>query len=432
MLVQFAVQNFRSIRDEQVLSFVPATKDKSLPGNVMGPQGESPQLLASAVLFGANASGKSNLLKALAFLRALVQNSATKHQPGAKLAVQPFRLDAVSRNRPTVFEIAFVHEQVRYIYTVAATVDRVVREELTAYPKGAPQRWFSRTWNGETCDWHTSSSSFKAAKDLQERTRDNALFVSVGAQFNHPQLTPIYLWFVQRLGFWNLAADHPARQDDLLGMQAFTSQLVKTDSEAKDFVVRMLAQADLGIDDVQIESLNASSVQLPEGMPAEIRDSILQELSAGRINATRFVHRHADSDAKELFDLIADESAGTIRFYTLLGPLWKMLKDGACIAIDELDASMHPLLARAVLGMLHDPAVNTKGAQVIATCHDASLLDQDFLRRDQIWLSEKENDGGTIIRPLTDFSPKQKDALQKRYMAGRYGAVPILPAHMGR
>lgn len=429
MLVQFSVRNFRSIRDEQVLSFVPATKDKTLESNLVG---EDPRLLASAVMFGANASGKSNLLKALAFLRGLVQNSATLHQPGAKLTVQPFRLDAMSRNADTVFEIAFVHEAVRYIYTVAVVPERVVREELTAYPKGSPQRWFSRTWNGSAYDWHTSSTSFKVAKDLQERTRDNALFVSVGAQFNHPQLTAIYLWFTKHLGVWNLAADHPARQDDLIGMQAFTSHLVKTDPLAKDFVVRMLAQADLGIADVEVVTLGASSMHLPEGLPAEIRDAILRDLAAGKINTTQMIHRHGEGDGREVFDLIADESAGTIRFYTLLGPLWKMLQDGACIAIDELDASMHPLLMRAVLGILHDPEVNRHGAQVIATCHDPSLLDQDFLRRDQIWLAEKGRDGATVVRPLTDFNPKQKDSIQRRYIAGRYGAVPILPAHMGR
>lgn len=426
MLVQFSVTNFRSLRGTSVLSMVPAAKDHSLPSNLIGT--ENVRLLASAVLYGPNASGKSNLLKGLAFLRWLVESSATLIQPGAPIGVVPFRLDAESRSKPSRFEVAFIEDGVRFIYTVEVSAERIHREEVVAYPKGQPQRWFTRIWNGSTYDWH-STSNFKSAKDLQERTRDNALFVSVGAQFNHPQLSIIYGWFIRRLGYWDLAAQRPG---SLEGMQAVTAQMAKNDPEAKAFIARMLVEADLGIQDIRVITLSSDHLKLPEAMPADIREQLQKELLAGRITSTQTIHRRPDGSGEEAFDLLTDESAGTIRLYTLLGPLRRMLETGACIAIDEIDASMHPLLVRAILGMLHDPEINRHGAQAIMTSHDVSQLDQDFLRRDQIWLTEKDAYGATQLTPLTEYRPKQKDSILRGYLAGRYGGIPVLPAHLGR
>ena len=426
MLAHFVVQNFRSIREGVRLSMTPAPKDHTLPGNLVGD--ESCRLLASAVLYGANASGKSNILKALAYLRFIVENSATRLLPGAPTGVVPFRLDAESRAKPSSFEVAFIEDGVRYIYYLTISPERIHHEELVAYPKGQPQRWFTRTWTGERYDWH-STSSFKPAKDLQERTRDNALFLSVGAQFNHPQLSAVYQWFVRRLGYWDLAAQQPG---SLAGMQAFTSQLAKNDPEAKAFITRMLAAADLGIQDIRVITLSSDQIKLPEAIPEDIRSQLQSELLAGRVTATQTIHQRPDGSGEEAFDLLADESAGTVRLFTLLGSLRTMLETGACVAIDEIDASMHPLLVRSVLGMLHDPEVNRHGAQAIMTSHDVSQLDQEILRRDQIWLTEKNTAGGTQVVPLTDYRPKQKDSILRGYLAGRYGGVPILPTHLGR
>ncbi len=426
MLVHFAVENFRSIRERQTLSMLPSAKDRSLPGNLTGTNDR--QFLVSAILFGPNASGKSNVLKGFNLLRSLVESSATAIQPGQQIAVPPFRLDAESRTKPTRFEIAFIDDGVRYIYDVAVSPARVEHEELVAYPNGQPQRWYSRSWTSEGYLWHTSGH-FKGSKDLQERTRDNALFLSVGAQFNHPQLSLIYKWFTQRLAFWDMAAQLPGAHE---GMHAFTTQLAKSNPKAKEFIARMLVQADLGIQGIQVDTLSGENLPGLETLPKELREQIQNALLAGNVNSVKALHSRLDADGVEAFDMLSEESAGTIRLYNLLGPLWQVIESGACVAIDEIDASMHPLLVRAVLGLLHDPLVNVNGSQAIVTSHDVSLLNQSILRRDQIWMTEKNTQSATTLVPLTDYGPKQKDSIQRGYLAGRYGGIPVLPTHLGR
>lgn len=193
MLVEFRVKNFRSFRDEQVLTLV-AGHDTTLPGNC-ATEGKL-QLLKAAGIYGPNASGKSNLVKAIKVMQDLVLNSAD-FKPGSKLPVTPFLLDEELEGKPSSFEVTFFYEDIRYQYGFTVTNERVHEEWLLAYPKGKAQRWYERTLNKG--DWKFSSFLKGEKAKISDKTRDNALFLSVAAQWNNEQLIHVYKWFKNKL-----------------------------------------------------------------------------------------------------------------------------------------------------------------------------------------------------------------------------------------
>ena len=403
MLIEFSVSNFRSIRDRQTLSLVANNRDKTLPENTV--PSEAPGLvgnsiLKSIVIFGANASGKSNVVGALGFLKALVVGSATDQKPGDETGVEPFKLDHASLTAPTEFEVAFVLEQVRYRYTVVLDRDRVQEERLEAYPHGRPQRWFSRTLNPENGAyvWRFSETNFARDTELSARTRDNALFVSVAAQFNHPQLTPIYGWFRYHLRTVNVA---PSSADF---MAEVTAERLAESVKYQEFAAELLRWADLGIEDLQLDPAEPGHVQL--------------------------LHLNPEMNEYVPFEL-GEESAGTQRFFKLIGPLTDTLQFGLCVIFDEFDTSLHPLLLRHLILVIHGAAVEEQGAQLILTTHDTTLLDSDLLRRDQVWFAEKDRAGATRLYPLGKHHPRKGEAIGKGYLSGRYGAVPRFDADVG-
>ena len=206
MLIEFRVKNFRSLRDEQVLSLV-ASKDKTSQDTHTFSTGlkAAPSLLRSAVIYGANASGKSNLIKALQYMRGVVVESATVIQPGQTYSVQPFRLDAESASKPVEFEITFILGGVRYQYGFTMTQQRIVSEHLLVYKAFKPQRWFERYFDAEAGkDMYEFGPGLKGPKNLWEgATRTNALFLSMAAQLNSEAMRPVFEWFSNGLVIFN-------------------------------------------------------------------------------------------------------------------------------------------------------------------------------------------------------------------------------------
>ena len=212
MIIEFRVQNHRSIREEQVLSFGASNYDKSLPQNLIDPELpglQEDRFVRAVALYGPNAGGKTNVLSALRFLKWLVTESAAGQKPEAALPTDPFRLDETSGTEPTHLEIHFVAGDVRYEFAVAVTRERIVQERLVAFPNGRAQVWYDRVWNGETgtYEWFPErSADFVRDAGIVEKTRSNALFLSTAAQWNNQQLAPVYQWFSERLEFLSLGA----------------------------------------------------------------------------------------------------------------------------------------------------------------------------------------------------------------------------------
>ena len=409
MLLEFRVRNFRSIRDEQALNLI-ASGDKELATTHLASTGlkSAPHALRTVVVYGPNASGKSSLLRALDYMRAVVAESATVIQPGQTYNVQPFKLDPATAHQPTEFEITFLLSGVRHQYAFAMTPQRIVSESLLVYRSSKPTQLFSRQHiDGDGYDYEFSTYLTGPRKLWQESTRPNALFLSMAAQLNSEQLSPVFNWIVRNITF--LPAGATVLPD-------FTTALLATE-QGRASIREFLSTADISIADVQAvprKGMQAQWVMSASGLQAsqEEREFLMP------------VFEHSTPKGSAKFEL-HDESEGTQRLYGLIAPVLDCLRDGRVLVVDELDSSLHTLLVRRLVTMFQTPELNPNGAQLIFSTHDTSLLDHTLFRRDQIWFTEKDADQATRLYPLTDFSPRKQEAWERGYLAGRYGAVPF-------
>jgi len=414
MLVEFRTKNFRSLRDEQVLSLV-ASSDKSQLDTHALETGlkAAPHVLKSAVVYGANASGKSNLIKALQYMRGVVLESAGL-QPGQLYErLQAFRLDATSVGEATAFEVTFLLEGVRYQYGFSMTQQRIVSESLLVYKAFKPQRWFDRRYDAETGkDVYEFGSGLKGAKNLWEgATRPNALFLSMAVQLNSESLHPVFDWFANHLVIFNEQAQ--------LSPQ-LSLQMLKQEGQRKA-ICDFLRAADISITDIEVTTrqtmVHTFNFDLVTGK---------REESVGEQPVDEVKFHHVTDSGSAVFDL-SDESGGTRNLLFLVGPILDILSKGLTLVVDELDTSLHTLLVQALVRMFHRPDANTGNAQLIFTTHDTSLLDAyGLFRRDQIWFVEKKPDQNSELFSLLDFSPRKSEALERGYLQGRYGALPFL------
>lgn len=427
MLVELRIKNFRSFGDEQVLSLV-ANRDKTLNENctTIGKL----RLLKSVGIYGANASGKSNLIKSIDIMQKLVLDSAD-FKPGRNLPVKAFLLNGKSQNEPSSFEVTFFHNGSRYQYGFTATSKRFQEEWLTAYPKGVGQAWYARTFNEKTGDYDWKYSSFlKGDKaKLADKTRENALFLSVGAQWNNEQLTTVYRWFEDKLRI------APPREN----FRPVTAEMLLDVEKEKDarealyeFVTDALQDADLGIRGINVTELkfDKDKIKFPKGVPREIQQKLVKHLEKEPRLKVEVVHLNTATGKEILFPL-KEESDGTQRFFQLLGPWLETVAGGFTVFVDELETSLHPHLTKELVKFIQSPDANQTGAQLIFATHDTNLLDPDLLRRDQVWFTEKNECGATNLYSMSDYKerrPRKGEAMEKGYLAGRYGAIPILKA----
>lgn len=424
MLVEFRVENFRCFRDEQVLSLV-ASNDADLPDNLAS--AGALRILRTAGVYGPNASGKSTLINAIEWMQGVIVGSSDV-EAARTLAATQFLLDADSSSKPTTFEATLLLKGTRYQYGFALTSKRVEKEWLYVAPGSRPRRWFQRETNRKTgkstWDW---GSYFRGDKlRLARHTRPNALFLSVAAQFNHEQLTPLYEWFAKQVRTVGTRTE----------LRAVTAMLLTSSVFERGFrdyltnsVVRLLRDADLGIQDLRVKELELPTpTAILDGIPETQRPVILERLKDEFGFEVKMLHRNVGTGQNVPFDIDA-ESGGTQRLFQLAGPWIEALSLGYLVCLDEIDASLHPLLSRELVRLFQDPKQNQNGAQLIFTTHDTTLLDPELFRRDQIWFTEKDNDGVSKLYSLYDYKEhraRKGEAMQKRYLSGRYGALPVL------
>lgn len=407
------------MRDEQVLSLV-ASKDKTLQDTHTQATGISaaPSVLRSAVVYGANASGKSNLIKALQYMRGVVTESATTMQPSQTFAVQQFKLDAGSVSQASEFEVTFLNEGVRYQYGFAMTSKRIVSEHLLVYKSFKPQHWFTRRFDADTNkDVYVFGPGLKGPKNLWEgATRPNSLFLSMAVQLNSEDLRPLFDWFLNHLIIFNEQAQ--------LSPQVSIEMLKEANGRKE--ICNFLSAADISIADINVETRKVPGQAIHFDLMAgktEVRSEEVEE--------HKVLFHHVTEQGKAVFDLM-DESNGTRNLLFLAAPVLNILNKGLTLVIDELDNSLHTLLVRELVRLFHHPEINTGGAQLIFTTHDTSLLDApNLFRRDQVWFVEKDRDQTSTLISLSEFSPRKNEALERGYLMGRYGGVPFLDHTMG-
>jgi hypothetical protein len=416
MLRSFRVANHRSIRAPQELVLLPVY-DKSRP------------VTPVAAIYGANASGKSNLLDALRWMRTAVLDSFASWTPGGGVPRMPFKLDHAAMREPTELAVDLLLDGRRHYYGFVVDNAGVREEWLHTYPKGRRRVIFERTGN----EWTFGSTVRGPVEPTRERTRPNALFLSVAAHSNVPSCERLYRWFLDELT--------PVEAGAEVGSDVRRAFLA--DSPLRSTVLDLLRVADLGITDVvlvaahdtghpaaQPEAVTAddprwrlvnSLVEAGHLQPAEVAaigDALVNVLYG------RLLFFHGDHRVPLN---VHEESAGTRSWLNLTVAIAAALAGPRVLLLDEADTTLHPHLARHLVNLFRDPRTNPRGAQLIFTSHDATMLDEDTLSRDQIWFVEKDPTAQTTrLYALAEFRPRKHENTERRYLAGSYGAVPVL------
>ena len=429
MLLEFRCKNYRSFREDQRFSLTAAngrggTEDLPLiKTGVSGIRG-----LRCAAIYGANASGKSNLLRAMGRFSVMISASQKRWDLADKIpGWDPFMLDEESRLGCTEFEAEVLIGKDRYRYGFSFNETTIVKEWLYEY---VPTRrtLFLRQTDGTNVevDFVGRNLTGNTLDVISKVTRPNSLFLSAAAQNNHERLKEIQAWLAK--GFNILSAP------DAIGMIDFSSGQCESE-KTKTAFRKLLAFADIGIEDFEVieEEAPENVKKFHRAMMRALEET--DPSTAGRMRESstyirkdvRMLHRGA---GEKLYPLDhSHQSRGTLSFFGMLGPMLNELKGDAVLLIDEL-ASMHPHLVNALVQIFNSPKLNPRGVQVVFTTHDTGLLSSDLLRRDQIWFAEKDEEGASKIFPLTDFRPRKDLNLEVGYLNGRFGAIPVLDSDL--
>ena len=388
-------------------------KDKDLDDNNVFPVDADLKLLKSAAIYGANASGKSNLAKALGFMRWFMINSSKETQSTEKIGVEPFTLSTTTDTQPTFFEIVFLMDDRKYRYGFEATADQIVSEWLFYVPKSRETRLFERKFND-----FTISRTYKA-DGVQQRTRQNALFLSVSAQFNVEIAESILSYLTHNINIISGLHDET--------YLSYTIRCLK-DSQSRHEILQLLEKLDLGFSDIKIKNIKVTDPLLDK-LPDEIKKLILSH-EEGDLTAVQTVHQKFDEAelpiSTELFDLRHQESEGTQKVFALAGSLVDTLKHGEVLIIDEFDARIHPLLSQAIVKLFNSNITNPNNAQLVVMTHDTNLLSNKLFRRDQIWFTEKSRYGATDLYSLAEYKVRNDASFESDYIKGKYGAIPYI------
>ena len=371
MLLQFSVTNHRSIKETAVIS-MKAAADKTMKEILISPDGKK-ELVPVMAIYGANAAGKSNVLHALLLMREMVCGSYAKPLKGATLPYEPFAF-VDGKMEPTTFEIIYYNDGIKYAYGFSFDKNQIINEYLYHWPNGREALVFSREKNK-----YEFRESIQEQMTLSGRTSENRLYLTSSNEWNCSQTEKAYLWFQKNLR--GVIATGATNE--------ITIDAIRRGGEEKQRILKEMMLADLGICNVELVD----------------NSGILKRYSL----------------------LLGQESIGTQRFFSRIGLWIEAIDCGAVLVVDEIEASMHPLLTRHLIEMIQDQTINQNHAQLIFTTHDTGLLDLKLLRRDQIWFAEKdEKSMQTDIYALTEFSPRKEENIARGYLQGRYGAIPFI------
>jgi len=414
--MSFTANNVRSYRDEVEVPLlstrlanqeVVRTVEWAADGRTIG-------VLPAIGLFGANGSGKSTLLAAMTDMRRIVLGSFRSGTSSSKIPRRHFRLDAESANRPSTFAVDLVLGGGRSQYSIEFDDHSVQSEYAFHFPKGRQALVFHRTEKGIDfgAPWRAEDRS------LQQLLRSNALLLSAAGAVRQSPLRSLFEWFERNLQLAE-ASTRPLRA-------ARTADLAQ-DPVQRERVLALIRAADLGITDVALESPDPEMLErLTQVLPILLGRAAEPDEGFEVADTVRLTHQGRDVDVA--FDA-ADESLGTMVWIGLVGPVLDALDGGHVLLADELDASLHPKLVGQLIALFQDPTTNRRRAQLIFNAHDVTVLGDSSpfaFGCDETWFTEKGNDGATKLYGLDSYSPRKEDPIERRYLQGRYGAIPIL------
>ncbi|MEV5573972.1 AAA family ATPase [Spirillospora sp. NPDC052269] len=407
-LLRFRVANHKSIRDEQTLSFVAVPKR----GEPKPRATEIPPTTRVTGIYGANASGKSNVLDALRYMVGCIRISQTHWSPTGGIPLRPFK---PLTGEPSLYELDFVEGGIRYTYGFEVD-DKTVRSEwLFSFPHGKARRLFERTGPE---DYEFGRALTGPTSQISRLTRPNALYLSSAASNSHPLLGTLYEALTKSI--------QVARQSDRESRLLVTKKFLKLE-QTPQLLAKLLRVADLGIESVHIEETEVSA-NLQRAMARFGEELVDLKLGSPPTHIDEIFLAH--SSAPEVHFSLDEESDGTVEWLTLISYLLATMREPSVLMVDEVDASLHPHLTSTVIRMFKDPEINRHGSQLLFASHDTTLLgtllDDKILDRDEVWFTEKSESGATSLYALAEFKPRKDENVERGYLQGRYGAVPYL------
>lgn len=418
MLLEFTVGNYRSFNKKCTLSLEAQSISDEPKDNIFVLNGY--KVLKTAAIYGANSSGKSNLIRALTIMGHTVLSSVRLND-NDELSFAPFQL-IDNTQQPAYFEVLFLLGEVRYRYGFEHNLNKIVGEWLFTREKNKKEKvLFIRNTEGIGVE----KNNFPEGIGNEERTNDNRLFLSLCAQLRGEASKKVMEWF--RTGYNVISG----LQSD--GYQGFSKKMLHKKQEGCEGAQAFFQKLELGFD--RLES-SEEEVSLPQELPAELRSFLSKEATGQKVISLQSVHKKYGKEGQvvgnEIFDVEDKESSGTKKLIDLAGPIFDTLWRGTTLVVDELDAKMHPLISQHIIGLFNDPRMNPHGAQLIFSTHDTHLLSSKLLRRDQIWFTEKDAVEQTDLYSMMDIvfpdglKPRNDSNYEKNYIAGRYGAIPFI------
>lgn len=423
MLISIQVENYRSLKEPQVFS-LEASPGKSKQENFFQAETKNGplRLLKGAVVFGPNASGKSNFFKAISTIRDLITGSALLPAGESLKGYEPYRLDVTSLAAPIRFEFKFLIDAVRYAYSVGFSRNEITEEKLSYWPEGKVSMLFERlTGSAEFDEIRLGKSAEKTG--IQRRLFKNQLFLSrFGTSDPHVQFTPVFSFF-HDLEVWN-ASDSHGSKNLKREIEKRLAQMDKRSGFWKS-MNRLISSADTGIQEIIVREAAEGEFNFPDFVPAEVKERFFQD-NRHQTFARHTLFENGTPSGYADFDF-EDESAGTQALFAIGGLLLQKLESGGTIFIDEFNNSLHPNLARFLVRLFMSDTANPHHAQLIIATHEIELITKDMFRKDQIWFTEKDKFGRTSLYSADDFEDVRDDsAFDRLYLNGKFQALPRL------
>ncbi len=419
MIIDFSVSNFLSINDEISLSFTANNKKSDDEVKIVPVDGKRYDLYTFTAIYGPNASGKTNIIKALSQFINLILYSHRSDLDQLISAYQPFRLDKKNSKLPVSFEIEFIVEDIRYIYSIEFNEKAFLKEELHFFPEGRKAILFIR--ENENVKYGSYFTGEK--KNLETFLLPNRLFLSVVANSKNNILNTIYRFFRDSINI------HVRMDSSDRPFHSTTFELRDKEDEFKDVLLRILKAADLSVADIRLDEDEdvSEKLQLPDDIPDEIRKKIINDFKYTPLLGHNIFDNGVQTNEIEYFDLDSEESTGTIKMYDIAGEVIAALKTGKILIIDEFNSGLHPLLNKFIIELFTNEKININNSQLLISTHDTCALDLQILKREQIWFTDKKKDNSTDLYSLDEFDKnvvREKSRYSKMYLDGRFKAIP--------
>jgi len=422
MLLQFKFGNFRSFKDITTLSMV-ASKDKEFQNSHVFQLSDKMNVLRSAAIYGANASGKSNLIEAIYFMIDFVLTSSQTVSSEERINVEPFLLDDKSDKEPSTFEVIFILENDRFRYGFQLDSEKVVNEWLFCAFDGKARE--SQLFIRENTNDFDIKPAFKGAKKIKELTvKKNTLFLSLCSQLGVDLANKIISSFFLRIGIISGA--------ESTGYRIFTKEKM-SDNEYMAFFKELLSKTGTGIKELEKQETKYSEKDFPDGLNEETKSKLLNMPKIDVFTKHSKFNNDGKIIGEAVFNMENQESEGTHQLFCLAGPLFDTIKNNRIMIVDEFSTKLHPKLARAVIDFFHNigkgAEFSNSSAQLIIATHNTDIMTNRFFRRDQIYFVDKNNKESSTLYSLADFKlgkPRKDASFNKDYIAGKYGAVPSI------